>query len=591
MQLFDNEYVSRTDGAKSNDDKIAGSKDMSPKAHAVRSALLSLLPPRRDIAALVEASSMWWSIWESSFPEVCHNCQYTLVTDLNDHNPPMAPAEVAKLLIFLSIIVAQLPFDFEFGNLEVPFDPQEFAGRCVSEADRLIVHDDYFATTLPGIECQMILSKYLLNEGRPRKAWLVNRRAIECAQLSGMHLSTAKPPPPGDTLFGRRLRLWCQLACIDRHISLILGLPYAVSDASCAPQVEMCRRMHGSTLDMYLLQLGIMSGKVVDRNQNFDEPSLPMTMRLEQELEDMQKKTPAVWWDSDAGHHIDDEKDYERIMVQFTHHTLRLLLHLPFMLKSSTHRKFQYCHSAAVESAQSGLQLYRILRTPAQPYLCKVTDYFAFMMTMLLVIHLVGHSGESTNNSKQQDYRDWELIHETADLLRQSGTKRGGTVAAESANVLAKVTSCHANDDLSVQIWNQACKITVPYFGTITVGPGKKLFGKPNTTCIHPKGREHSESSKGQSRQLFTPPLSNLGDPTSRSNNTPNTGLIESHGSYPVDAWSQMGIPAIMPTVDLEINAFQGFLDANEFMWPNLDVDLALDQGWNVDWLGGSNLS
>ena len=47
-----------------------------------------------------------------------------------------------------------------------------------------------------------------------------------------------------------------------------------------------------------------------------------------------------------------------------------------------------------------------------------------------------------------------------------------------------------------------------------------------------------------------------------------------------------MDIPAIMPTVDLEINAFQAFFDANDFMWPNLDIDLALDQGWTVYYIG-----
>lgn len=503
----------------------------------------------------------------------------------------MAPAEVAKLLVFISIIVAQLPFDFDYSSLDVPFDPQEFASRCVSEVDRLIVYDDHFAATLPGIECQMLLSKYRLNEGQPRKAWLINRRAIEFAQLSGLHLSTAKPPRPDDTLFDRRIKIWCQLVCTDRYISLILGLPYAVSDVSFAPQVEMCMRAQGSALDMYMLQLGSMSGKIIDRNQNSEEPCLPTTLRLEQELEDIEKKTPGDWWDADAHHNTKDDRYQERIIMQFTHHTLRLFLHLPFMLKSSTDRRFQYCHTAAVESAQNGLQLYKVLRTGIKPYLCKISDFFAFMMTMLLVIHLVGHSGESTNHSsEEQDDRDWDLIHEVTNILRQAGTENGGTVAAESANILGKLIDCYANEGPSDQIWNNTCKITVPYFGTITVGPGKKLFGKAITAHSRSQSKKNSARHKQQPEQLFTPPLSNLGDPASRSGDTPNTGSIASQASYPVEPWSQMSMPT-WPTVDLEVNAFHGLLGVGEDIWPNFEIDLALDQGWNVDWLGGSTLS
>ncbi|RJE25772.1 C6 finger domain protein [Aspergillus sclerotialis] len=568
LQLFDNEYVSRTNGINSSHDKFTGSKDMSPKARAARTALMALLPPPQDIAAIVEASSMWWEIWENNFPEICENCRHSLKAGSRDCEPPMAPAEVAKILIFICIIISQLPLDFNYSSLDVPFNPEEFTNRCVSEVDRLIVSDDYFAATLPGIECQVIFSKYHMNEGRPRKAWLANRRAIGFAQLSGLHLSVAKPPHPGDTLFERRLRVWCQMICYDRYISLVLGLPYVIPEASFAPQVEMALRRNESILETYMLQLGVIAGKIIDRNQDHDKLSLSLTMDLEQCLDDIEKQTPGYWWDLNS-HNVKDERYYERIMMQFTHYTIRLMVHMPFMLKFSTNRKFQYCHAAAVESAQNGLQLYKLLRTGVKPYFCKISDFLAFMMAM----------------------RDWALLNEITDLLRHVGKESGGTVASESANILGNIIKrCHEDGRFSAQVWDQACKITVPYFGTITVGPGR-LHGMPNPISADSHDETYSSMSSQYSEQLFTAPLSNAGDPPSRSDNsTPNTGVMAPQPSYPVETWNQMSMPT-MPTVDLEVNAFQGFWDLGEDIWPNLDIDLSLDQGWNVDWVSGPALT
>lgn len=540
---------------------------------------------------MLEASILLLPAWENSFPEICHKCRYGSNTGRTDFESPMAPAEVAQILVFLAMIVAQLPIGFNYAGLEVPFDPQEFTSRCVSEVDRLIVHDDHFAATLPGIECQIILSKYLLNEGRPRKAWLANRRAIDFARLAGMHLSTAKPPRPGDILFNRRLRIWCQLVGNDRFISLILGLPHAVPDSSYVPQVEMYLRASESTLDKYMWQLGIIIGKIIDRNQAGGEPCLPSTLRLEQDLEDIAKQTPEHWWDPDAQCGGMDERYqeryYERIILQFIHNLLRGMLHMPFITKSD--RKFQYCHAAAAESAQNCLRLYKILRLEVKPYLCKICDFFAFMMGMLLAVQLF--SGESSHRDEEQLARDWETVNEIATILRQAGTESAGAVAAESATILGGFYNCYVNRNSPDHSWGRTCKITVPYFGTITVALGEKLFGNRTAKPQQSQGGP-SIATKESAAQLSTPPFSNSEDPPSaEAHDVLNNSSEMATASYPTESWTQNNMPAI-PTVDLDFNAFQGFLGGfGEEMWPNLDMDLALDQGWGVDWLGGSSMS
>ena len=236
-----------------------------------------MLPPRHDLQKLIDEGSKLWCVWQESFPGIVS----ALDTAKEDQGSLVAPADVAKVLVCLSMGVIQAAPDFDLSRLQVPQEPQKFASRCTEAVDRLVVGDDDFAATLPGIECQILLCKCHSNEGRLRKAWLVNRRAIEFAHLAGMHLST-RVPRPSDTLFERRLKIWCSLATTDRYISLMLGLPYGVSHSYFLPQIEQRLNQTQYAAEQYMLRIGVITGRMIDRNQNPTDLCLETTLQLDQ---------------------------------------------------------------------------------------------------------------------------------------------------------------------------------------------------------------------------------------------------------------------------------------------------------------------
>lgn len=201
LQLFDNHLVTRREDS-SNNYQFAGTGDMSSKARAVRTELFSLTLPRQDSERILERSSKRFCMWQENF---------TILLNAYEHQSqhsesPVAPVEVAKGLVCFSISVLQTSPDFDFSSLQAPVDRHEYAARCCAAVDRLIVRDDDFAATLPGIECEYLLSKFHLSEGRLRKAWFVIRRAIEYAHLAGMHVSTRTPRSSDALVIGRPLR-------------------------------------------------------------------------------------------------------------------------------------------------------------------------------------------------------------------------------------------------------------------------------------------------------------------------------------------------------------------------------------------------
>lgn len=576
MQLFDNYLVSRREDS-SNNDQFTGAKDSSPKARAVRAELLSLLPPKEDILSIINWGLNFWCVWEGNPTEL-----WAVVdSKSNNHDNAMAPAEIAKAVVCLSLSVMQSPPGFDFNTLQKPFDPQDFFTRSAGVVDRLVVRDDDFAATLPGIETQMLLSKFHMHEGRLRKAWLVNRRAIEFAHLAGMHLST-RMQRSTDALFERRLKIWCSLASLDRSLSLILGLPYEIADMFFLPQIENRLKLSNSTAEQYMLRIGVLTGHMIDRNQNPTEMCLATTLRLDQELMDAWKTMPQAFMGLEPGPGEQLEQFHERVPLQFMPKVLRALLHMPFMLKYPHDPRFSYCHHTAIQSAREGLTLFKVLRSITQSYLCKVLDFMAFMMGMLLIVHLhlVGFSEQVPEHSKEQDERDWQLVGEVVEILGQASEKSGSSVATESANILGEIFKSRNRQ----RSWatTATCRITVPYFGTITVGAGTKFSRPPNreqnpNAPIEPVP---ALTSTQTGSQLYTPPGSNPDGTSDLSgdtlNNTPEAG----------GSWSPSGQESAMNQfASVDTNAFTGlFDDFGQYMWPSDNVDLGLDQGWDLNW-------
>lgn len=587
LQLFDNYLVSRRDDPSSND-QFMGAKDTSAKARAVRLELISLFPSDQDIQKFLAQASHLWCIWEEDILALhkVFAARYDALETL------VAPADLAKALVCLSISMLQSPPDFDFNTLDSPVDAQEFASRCCEAVDRLVVRDDDFSATLPGIECHLLLSKFHMNEGRLRKAWLINRRAIELAHLAGMHLST-RTPQPSDTLFERRLKIWCSLATSDRSISLILGLPYAISDTFYLPQIERRLKSAESAAEQYMLRLGIITGHIIDRNQNPTEMCLETTLKLDQELVDAYNAMPNTYLGIERGSNESREHYMERIPLQFMPKVVRALLHLPFMLKYPHEPKFKYCHQMAIQSAREAQVFYKILRSTSRSYLCKIIDFMAFTMGMLLLVHLYGYSEEWPDQSEDEDERDWALIRELVGILRQAASESGGSVAAESANILGEMYECRLKSEK--HDWDLAahCKITVPYFGTITVGAGAKFAGprKKGQIPAMPPSDPSTSSSQKTSGQLYTPPLSDPdGLSTLANNNTSDhTPTADSSGYYSSQSLHTNDVISANSFAGLEANAFSAlFDDIGQYAFPNTNVDLKLDQGWNLNWFDGN---
>lgn len=543
LSLFDNAVLSR------HDVPVEISRSQYNKSKMVVAALNALLPSPHDLEIILDASSEWWYIWRTMFPAITDRRCETIKESVGHSLRSEKPAEIAKVLLCIAMSIYQLPADWDFSRVRLSGSRTDIMEQYVSAVDRLITCDDEIAATLDGIECICLQAKYHINLGRPRRSWLLFRRAIGFGQLLGLHRLSSRKPAVPDAQWERQVSLWRHLFQGDRYISLVLGLPYSVMEQFCTPYIPGPGVPHEMPEgEAYLTRLTTVVAKIADRNQNPSNMPFPATLRIDQELDEAAHMQPPEWWKittaKEAG--ISVEQHFDRRAAQFFHHQVRALLHMPFMLKSSADKRYQYSHTAALESSREMIKYYEALRAEDYigPFMCKLIDFQVFTAAVMILLNLLGYSQQahgalSPQYDHEQNQQDSELVDKTIEILKIASKEPGGHVSAQSAKALEVLA--HARHGCNNTKPEGSVQISIPYFGTITLGAGKHF--------VPPKTGTYAKRGASQTSKMARPNCTPAGLPT------PPSAHSNSTQQSPASASWETG-PGVSQTQYVENNQF-----------------------------------
>ena len=543
---------------------------------------------------------------------------------------------LCKALICLSLAVQQLPATFVEARLDLPKSGEDLILHFATTIEDNVLSNDRLCANVDALECIILLTKLDAHGGRPRKAWLAYRRALSFSFLLGLHRKSSWAKTAADPLGGvRRKNIFMSLFTGDRFMSLTLGLPYAISDHQC----DIDHILEGDDPEVFalfnarnLIYVSKLAGRLIDRSQDPSLATLDSTLREDQELEELARTLPPLRdpiraGDGKGGNEAFD-RYYYRSLNHFGHHSIRSVLHLPFFLKSGQDRRYEFNRLAALESAREMIHAYRVLRASAAGgyCLCKTVDFQVFTACVMLLLNRFGFSrlpGAARDRVAEQ--QDEALILEVRALFEQAGAAQGrphgdSSVQDQGAKLLGMFMDC---DEGSCT--GEAVKVVVPYFGTITVRPGRDSehfktggAGVPSTGPAIP----HRGSS------VPTPPsfsASSASTPSSGPQHQPwqmptppagasSLGSGSQSGASPASSWSNPFIafdplnvaltggvdgnaPPMLPGADqgyfdplLQTGGGAGAADPQDWMggansWPNIAAgagfDFELDNNWN----------
>ena len=566
LTLFDNHILSRQpDETRQNMRSVTSS---GPEAHAstfkidsLCRSLLSFFPPEEKQEAILKATYSWWCSWYDIYPLLFgleRSCNVVdFVADLKKSG---SVQKVTKALLCLFIIQQELSH-----SLNTSYDMKRAANdttQALSIVDEKVLNNDELAGTIDGVECMILRSKYEMNGGRIRKSWLVYRRGIALAQLSGLHKRTTNAL--NETSLSRRKdSLWKALYTGDRFLSLMLGLPYGPteihSDIGRDSEAYAKGIQTQNIGEHYLYRLSHVVGHIIDRNQQLPSNNmLPLTLKIEAEMIELEASMTNEWWESGREYGAEADRMFNQLMPQFCHYQARSLLHLPYMLKAMTDRRFEYNKISALKSAREMIARYRVIR-PAQGFgsmICKTIDFQVFGGAMILVLNLLDHYQNGGNLDHSEADKDQALLSVTTDILRRASVETDGGVATQAAraleifgNIKELPLPC-AKSDLDC-----TTKVVVPYFGTVVIGPG---------TSLKSKAQMQEPKSRVQLQQFPTPSEQSLDGLTPESVAT--------------------GTSSVEPTMPFDFNTGENTGDANVNGDFFADVNFDLDQDWTWFW-------
>ncbi|KAJ5199663.1 hypothetical protein N7472_004867 [Penicillium cf. griseofulvum] len=410
-------------------------------------------------------------------------------------SPTSHPVLIARHMLYIATFLQHLHPNFLGPMNGLPESLPALMERLAGTAIDLVTTNDEFFGSIEGLECVMIESMYYHNGGSLRRSWIANRRAMAIAQMMNLHQSQsrAKYKVLDYKTKAHPQFMWFRIVSLDRNLCLMLGLTQGSFDQSMATgtafrdDIPMGRleRMHCT-----------LASRILERNESgMCANDFTLTQNLDLELQKAGRGMPSKWWLMPNLDNVKNDPqalflDMGRLFNQLYHYNLLNQLHLPYMLRSSPERKYEYSKMTCVNASREVLSRFIMFRGyNRNNYCCRTVDFFALMAAItLLLAHLDNHRFSQTSNLLAHQYlSDRAMIEQAQVNMEQISRVNGDTLSAQSADLLYKLLAIDSEtangvstESVSVQTPDSAVlqssendkgivRVQIPYFGIVSI--------------------------------------------------------------------------------------------------------------------------
>lgn len=399
--------------------------------------------------------------------------------------------------------------------------PHALMKRLAETANTYVTTNEEFFGSIEALECIMMESMYLANGGNLRRSWMANRRAMVTAQLMNLHRVDRRAQykvldhkTRADPQF-----MWFRIVFHDRHLCLMLGLTQGSLDRSMATGTAF---RNDSPMGRLERMHCTIASQILERNES--DPSFDnfaLTQNLDIELQKAGRSLPSKWWLMPNLNNVADNPqdlfwDMGRLFNQLYHYNLLNQLHLPYMLRSSPERKYEYSRMTCVNASREVLLRFIMFRSYTRTdFCCRTVDFFALMAAItLLLAHLDSHRFSQTSNLLAHQYlSDRAMIEQAQVNMEQISQVNGDNLSAQSAHLLQKLLAVESEtangismESVSVESPESeilqpsenddgVLRVQIPYFGIL------KIARQGTVSKEIPSSRD---SVNGQSDTLMT---------------------------------------------------------------------------------------
>lgn len=475
-----------------------GSAEAEGRYEKLSQRLHESLPSRQVIEMIYNARGrkaiLFYEMLNVPYAVIKQNGLKSPDTLLEIPSPNSHPVLIARHMLYIATFLQHLhPCSGATNDLpeSLPALMEKLAGTAVS----LVTTNDEFFGSIEGLQCVMLESMYYHNGGNLRRSWIANRRAMFIAQMMNLHQSQSRAR---FKILDHKTNaypqfMWFRIVSLDRNLCLMLGLTQGSFDQSMATgtafrdDIPMGRleRMHCT-----------LASRILERNES-DQYSndFALTENLDSELQKAGRSMPSRWWLMPDLDSVTDDPhtlflDMGRLFSQLYHYKLLNQLHLPYMLRSSPERKYEYSRMACVNASREILMRFILFRSyNRNGFCCRTVDFFALMAAItLLLAHLDSHRLSQTSNFLAHQYlSDRAMIEQAQANMEKISHVNGDTLSAQSADLLHRLLAIDSETadgvstkSVSIQTPESALLqssdddngilgVQIPYFGIVRI--------------------------------------------------------------------------------------------------------------------------
>lgn len=385
--------------------------------------------------------------------------------------PATDPVLIARRLMQYVVCLQSMRSDFDASRLELGTASEacEAMGVWIGAVGTLVANDDELVGCAEGLEVLALLGLFHSEAGHLRRAWAVNRRAINICQLLGVHRfplapirSRASPGDPGGV--PSISVLWYRINVVDRFHSLVLGLPIGV-------QKDAFIRADPYTQDRAMEELekqhAIVARLIADREDS--SPGLTeayeITKQIHLQLDTAASKLAVSWWviPSLSGSTPQLITSRRSFSLQVRHYTLLIFLHLPYLLGGNGAQRSS--RQTCTEASREILARFLALREDNKYVVCgRMTDYSALIAGMTLVL---SYLGQVDGVWYEERAGDRSLIEKSLLMFREVAGVKRDRLATESAETLKQLLPIISGEHSS--LGSQPFSLAIPSLGTVKI--------------------------------------------------------------------------------------------------------------------------
>ena len=422
------------------------------------------------------------------------------------HDSTAHPVVIAQQMFFLANILqhADSRTLARLGHLSDE-PPRAVMARLAKAAIELVTSNDQMLGTAEGLECLALESIYQADGGNLRLSWLARRRLIGLSQAIGIHRRTYRAlvikSLQANCVLDPRI-VWYRILCLDRFLSLMLGLPAASLDTSMVSEPALSQDTPMGQLER---RHCVAAGRILDRNDRGPSADdFAHTQSIDTELQRAASLMPSRWWLAPDLRAVTDEKqlfwESLRLVNQIYHFYLLHQLHLPYMLLSSTssadQRQYDYSRNTCTSASRDILNRCLLFHSHGGvPFSTCIIDFLALMASLtLLLTHLSCRRNSSTGAIlAHQRLSDRALMEQALENMERVGPGNGDEPSSKGARMLRQLLAINtdpaavntgpgdpAGDGFIESNVADPLRFFVPYFGVVSVSRDGMVTTEPN---------------------------------------------------------------------------------------------------------------